>query len=539
MEAIRHETPRGTVSVRRAAVGDIPELIEIHKRRFPLMAGQEVAWSEEQLACHQHLFPEGQIVAEISGKLVGAVASLIVHMGENPYRAHTHAGITDGGYFQNHNPNGDTLYAAGIHVDLECRGMGIGSLLCEACRQLCKRLNLRRIVGGGQLQESAEHADPTSVDPDLRAAGRGEIRDSVLSFLLHEGFVPRGILRHYVTGPCSRNHASLIEWLNPDHVPAGNATGKVRVACAQYRMRRIECFGEFAGQVEYFIEAARGYHADFIVLPEFFSMQLLSQPHWSKLPAPDAVAALADMEPEILDLLLRMARKHNIHIIGGSQPVRRNDKLLNVCPIVCPDGTVHSQPKLHITPSEVESWGITGGDELRVIDTPKARIGVLICYDSEFPETARHLADQGAEILFVPYCTDDRSGYQRVRVCSQARAIENQVYVVTAGIVGNLPGVQGIDIHYGKAGIFTPSDFGFARDGIQAEADGNLEMLLVSDLDLHELHRNRTAGSVRPRLDRRRDLFEYRSHLQNHLPATGDASAPTGHTDESPSAPHP
>lgn len=523
MHPLEKETSCGTVKIRPATADDIPTLIDLNKRCFPLMAEENVVWSRGQLASHQRLFPEGQIVAELDGNIVGAVASLIVSLGEDAYRSHTYSGITDGGYFQNHDPNGDTLYGADVYVDPDCRGLKIGGILYEARRELCKRLNLRRILAGGRIQGYAEHADHMTVEQYVHAVECGDIRDLVLSFQLREGFIVRGILRHYITDPCSRNHATLIEWLNPDYVPTDSDFRKVRVACVQYQMRRIESFAEFAEQVEYFVDTAHDYRADFIVLPEFFSMQLLSQPHLRNLSALEAVARLADMESEIMDLLLRMAREYGIHIIGGSQPVRRHGKLLNVCPVIFPDGTVHSQPKLHITPSEVKYWGITGGDELRVINTPKARIGVLICYDSEFPEAARHLADQGAEIIFVPYCTDDRSGYNRVRVCSQARAIENQLYVVTAGIVGNLPSVQAIDIHYGKAGIFSPSDFEFGRDGIHAEADSNVEMLLVSDLDINDLYRNRAAGSVRPRLDRRRDLFEYRSHLKNEPPIPPDA----------------
>jgi predicted amidohydrolase len=189
-------------------------------------------------------------------------------------------------------------------------------------------------------------------------------------------------------------------------------------------------------------------------------------------------------------------------------------KLVNACPLVSPDGEVFIQPKLHITPSEKRYWGIEGGDTLRVIQTPKAKVGILICYDSEFPEAARYLADQGVEILFVPYCTDDRQAYTRVRYCCQARAIENQIYVVAAGIVGNLPSVAAMDIHYGRAAVFSPADFEFSRDGIQAEADSNVEMLLVTDIDVKDLHRSRTAGSVRPRQDRRPDLFEYRAKFE-------------------------
>jgi predicted amidohydrolase len=166
------------------------------------------------------------------------------------------------------------------------------------------------------------------------------------------------------------------------------------------------------------------------------------------------------------------------------------------------------QPKLHITPNERKWWGISGGSTLRAIDTPKAKIGVLICYDVEFPETARHLADEGVEIIFVPFCTDNRQGYLRVRYCAQARAIENQIYLALSGNVGNLPDVVNMDVQYGQAAVLTPSDFAFARDAVAAEADANEETVLVCDLDLDALHESRSLGTVTPRLDRRSDLFQ-------------------------------
>ena len=123
------------------------------------------------------------------------------------------------------------------------------------------------------------------------------------------------------------------------------------------------------------------------------------------------------------------------------------------------DGSLHEREKLHPTPSERNVWNITGGDSAATVQTDCGPIGVMICYDSEFPEVARHLTDQGALILFVPFCTDVREGYLRVRYCSQARAIENQCYVVLSGNVGNLPGVNNFDIQYGQSCILTPSDF--------------------------------------------------------------------------------
>jgi predicted amidohydrolase len=152
----------------------------------------------------------------------------------------------------------------------------------------------------------------------------------------------------------------------------------------------------------------------------------------------------------------------------------------------------------------------------------------LICYDVEFPEAARYLADLGAEILFVPFCTDSRQSYLRVRYCAQARAIENQVYVAMAGTVGNLPDVGNLDINYGQAAVLTPSDFAFARDGIAAEADSNEETVLICDVDLNALHESRHSGSVTPRLDRRADLFKLVSLLPADQAPNGPGDGPLG-----------
>jgi predicted amidohydrolase/GNAT superfamily N-acetyltransferase len=515
MEPRKFATSSGEATLRLAEVADIDGLIQLNKRCFPSQHEETVVWNRAQLRNHLRVFPDGQIVVELGGEVVGAVASLIVNLGTDPYRMHTYSGITDGGYFHNHDPEGDTLYGADVYVAPEVRGKGIGHELYAARRALCKRLNLRRILTGGRIHGYVDYPELTP-DQYARKVELGEVTDPVLTFQLREGFVVRGVLRNYVRDPRSRNTAILVEWLNPEHRAERQAGArKVRVAAVQHQVRATKDFQAFADQIEYFVETAAGYRADFVLFPEFVSMQLLSQDGMKDLPATDGIVRLAAMKDQFLDLIANLARRFGIHIIAGTHPMQINGTMHNVCPFVFPDGRVWLQPKLHITPGEKAYWGIEGGNELGIIHTPKARVGVLICYDSEFPEAARYLSDQGAEIIFVPYCTDDRQGYSRVRFCCQARAIENQIYVVTAGIIGNLPSVAAMDIHYGQAAVFTPSDFEFPRDGIQAQADPNVEMLLVTDLDIDDLHRSRASGSVRPRLDRRRDLFEFRAHLRN------------------------
>lgn len=509
-----------TVKVREATRADIPALVDLNKAAYPQLAEEDVVWGATHLRSHQRMFPQGQLVAEHRGRIVGAVASLIVRLGADPLRSHTWSGITDSGFFTNHDPDGDTLYGADVCSHPDFRGMGIGAALYEARRQLCRKLNLRRILAGGRLWNYAEYSSQFSAAEYAQRVAAGEIRDLVLSFQLREGFALRGVMPNYLRDPKSLNHASLIEWLNPEYKPPKVGRRKVRVTCVQYQMRKVKSFTDFARQLEYFIDIGSDYESDFVLLPELFTVQLLSQ--LDALSPQEGMRKLAAYTGRFVKLTQRLAQKYGLTIIAGSHPVYKGDRLLNIAHVCLPDGTVVEQPKLHITPNERKWWGISGGQHLALIDTPKAKIGVLICYDVEFPEAARHLADEGMEILFVPFCTDNRQGYLRVRYCAQARAIENQIYVALAGNVGNLPDVTNMDVQYGQAAVFTPSDYPFARDGIAAEANPNTETVLVCDLDLDSLHDSRSTGTVTPRLDRRPDLFQFVASFQ--AGGSGDAA---------------
>ncbi|HEY6555941.1 MAG TPA: bifunctional GNAT family N-acetyltransferase/carbon-nitrogen hydrolase family protein [Polyangiaceae bacterium] len=502
-----------SIVVREASFDDIPALVVLNRAAYPYMAEDNVVWAETHLRSHLRVFPEGQLVALRDGVIIGSCSSLIVSLGRDPLRQHTWSGITDSGFFTNHDPSGDTLYGADVCVHPDARGAGVGHALYEARRGLCRRLNLRRILAGGRLFDYCEHHEVLSPDEYAARVVRGELSDLVLSFQVREGFQIRGVLTNYLRDPRSMNFASLIEWLNPDYQPPAGGSRKVRVACIQYKMRKIHAFSELARQLTYFVDIAADYRSDFVLLPEFFTVQLLSQTE--TLSPREGIKRLADYTAEVVELMRGLAMRYGVTIIGGSHPVEQNGKLYNVCHVCLPGGQVAAQPKLHITPNERRWWGISGGDHLAAIETPRARIGVLICYDVEFPEATRYLADQGAEILFVPFCTDNRQSYLRVRYCAQARAIENQIYVALAGNVGNLPDVQNMDVQYSQSCVLTPSDFAFARDGILAEADSNEETVLVCDLDLDSLHSSRSGGTVRPRLDRRDDLFQLVTSFQS------------------------
>lgn len=280
--------------------------------------------------------------------------------------------------------------------------------------------------------------------------------------------------------------------------------GMVRIAAVQYLLRSIDNWDGFENQVRFVMKAAGEYKPQFVMFPEIFTTQLLSFMDTSDLRM--AVRNMDAYTQKYIDLFKELARKWHVHIIGGSHPTIVNGQLLNVAYLFTPDGSVYTQDKIHLTRWEKEKWKGDPGHHLKVFDTPFGKISILICYDIEFPELSRMVCQQGADIIFVPSCTDDRQGFWRVRYCCHARAIENQVYVAVTGTVGNLT-VEGLGMHFGQAAIITPSDFPFARDGIAAEGVPNMEQIVIADVDLGKLVSNRVNGTTIPLYDKRVDVY--------------------------------
>jgi predicted amidohydrolase len=310
----------------------------------------------------------------------------------------------------------------------------------------------------------------------------------------------------------SAGYAVHMVWRNPHYrddkikQQRGRTKGSVRISCVQFQVRKVDSFENFIKQVEYFVDIASDYRADFVVFPELYTLALLSAENKKHTPE-EAVRDITSYTDQYIEVMREMAISYNINIIGGTHPTLVDDKLYNICYVFLRGGEVHKQAKIQPTPNEKYWWHMEGGDDLNVIQTDCGPIGVLVCYDSEFPELARHLADQGALILFVPYCTDERQGHLRVQYCSQARAIENQVYVAAAGVVGNIPDVENMDIHYASSQIMTPCDFPFARDGVAALAAPNTETIIFADLNINDLLMARQSGTVQNFKDRRFDLY--------------------------------
>jgi predicted amidohydrolase/GNAT superfamily N-acetyltransferase len=533
---------RARLEVRNATAGDAKDIAalsrKIYKNQPPL--------NEQMIRGQLNAFPEGQFVAEYQGEIVGYCATFVIGEKE-ALRQHSWHEITGNGFASRHDPEGEWLYGMDVSVDPDRRRLRIGQRLYNARKALARSLGLKGIVFGGRMPGLQKRIkDYESPEAYLTAVKELRQRDTVINFQVAQGFEPIGVLEDYDPGDReSLGNASHMVWRNPAFQEDTRRTptslqrpSTVRVVTVQYQMRGLSSREDFSNQVAYFVDVASDYRADFVVFPELITLQLLSLDE-ALVPSLEAARRITTYTDWYISFMRDLAISYNINIIGGSHPtLMENGDIRNTAFVFLRDGAVHKQDKIHPTPSEVALWNVKGGDRVDVIDTDCGPIGVLICYDSQFPELARYIADQGASLLFVPFCTDDRRGFMRVRYCCHARAVENQMYVITSGVVGNLPKVENMNVHYAESAVITPCDIPFSRDGIAADTAPNTEMVAVADLRLTDLLVARRQGHVRNYLDRRFDLYRLvwrgepsrpaESHDGPPLAAGGDQGGDTG-----------
>jgi len=277
-----------------------------------------------------------------------------------------------------------------------------------------------------------------------------------------------------------------------------------RVAAVQFALKPVASFEEWAAQAEaYVYTARREFGAECAVLPEYCTASLMSIPVNGKPGAAQDAAAYA---PRYIELFRRLAREEGLAILAGTQLIADGNKLYNTAHLFHPDGRIDTQDKLHLTPTERRAWGVNAGETLKLVELPFGKAAILTCYDVEFPELARQARARGARVIFCPSCTDDRHGFHRVRYTAQARAIENQAYVVVSMTVGSLP-IDDLRAHQGQAAILSPCDYPFPTGGVLAQGEMNQDMVVTADLDVDAIAKAQNGGSVRTWQDRRRDLY--------------------------------
>lgn len=502
------QTEINKVELRNLRIEDYKELKNSMMEAYSEL--ENSYWKERDIQKLLSIFPEGQLVIVVDDKVVGSALSLIVDE-DTANKKHNYAEITGNNTFSTHDPLGDVLYGIDVFIHPKYRGLRLGRRLYDTRKELCEQLNLKAIVFAGRIPNYTKHHKEITPKIYIDKVRQKEIYDPVLSFQLSNDFHVIKVMQNYLEGDKnSKEYAVLLEWNNIyyDKSPRLINIRKtvIRIGLVQWQMRPLANLEALFEQSEFFIDVVSGYGSDFALFPELFIAPLMAD--YNHLSEADAIREIANYSEPIRKKFLEFAISYNINIITGSMPHLENGVLYNVGYLCKRDGTFEMYTKIHITPNEVQYWGMKGGSEIKTFDTDCGKIGIMICYDVEFPELSRLMSDQGMEILFVPFLTDTQNGYTRVKLCAQARAIENECYVAIAGCVGNLPKVNNMDIQYAQTAVFTPSDFAFPSNGIKAEATPNTEMTLIVDVDLDLLKKLHEHGSVRILKDRRHDLYQ-------------------------------
>lgn len=258
-------------------------------------------------------------------------------------------------------------------------------------------------------------------------------------------------------------------------------------------------------------EAARA-GSNLVVLPEMFNC-----PYQSSL-----FPVYAEPVPggETISMLAQAAREEQVYLVGGSIPEKGEyGSVFNTCAVISPEGNILAcHRKVHLFDVDLEdglsfkeSETLKAGDELTVVPTSLATLGIGICYDIRFPELARLMVLAGAEVIVLPAAFNRFTGPAHWELLLRSRAVDNQVYVIGASPALN---PQATYYAWGRSMVVDP------WGSILAVAGEN-ETVLYAEIDPARLEQVRRELPL---------LTHRRSDLYKITAAT--RSMPRGTTDE-------
>lgn len=270
----------------------------------------------------------------------------------------------------------------------------------------------------------------------------------------------------------------------------------MKIATAAYDLDWLDSWAQYEDKLERWVSDAAGQGAQLLVFPEYGAMEVSTLD--GAAVAGDlerSIRAVSDRMEDVQLIHQRLAKEYNTYILGASAPVVDGPgRPVNRAAFYAPNGSVDHQDKQIMTRFERESWDIAPGGPLKLFDTALGKIGVLICYDSEFPLLGRALQD--ADLILVPSCTEALSGYWRVRIGAMSRALENQCVTVMASLVGSNEWSEAVDMNTGTGGIFGPPDKGFPQTGVLAEGALNQPGWTYAEVDPVAIAHVRADGHV-------------------------------------------
>jgi len=269
----------------------------------------------------------------------------------------------------------------------------------------------------------------------------------------------------------------------------------VKIATAAYPLDVLGSWAQYEDKIAAWVAEAAGQGADLLVFPEYGAMELATL---------DGLEVAADLERSLFSvsdktdeadaLHVKLAAEHGVHIVAASAPAATDTRPVNRARLITPEGQIGVQDKQVMTRFEREEWDVIGGGPLRVFDTSLGRIGILICYDSEFPLLGRAL--ESCDVIAVPSVTEALAGYWRVRIGAMARALENQCVTAMSSVVGVADWSDALGTCVGTGGIFGPPDSGFPSTGVLAAGEIGTAGWTYAEVNLDAIAHVRADGVV-------------------------------------------
>lgn len=269
------------------------------------------------------------------------------------------------------------------------------------------------------------------------------------------------------------------------------------LAAAQYPIEALADWNSYAAKLTLWVERAAAGGAKLAVFPEYGAMELASLDPATMGDLAGSLEFVGSLVPRVDALHAELAARSGLHILAASIPARLADgRFVNRARLFTPDGKIGLQDKLVMTRFEREEWHVSASAPLRVFRTGLGMIGINICYDSEFPLLARAQVEAGMDLLLVPSCTDSLHGYWRVRLGSQARALEGQCYVAHSPTVGEAPWSPAVDVNRGAAAVYGPPDRGMPAEGVVTIGELDIPRWVFAEIDLARVADLRADGNV-------------------------------------------
>ena len=377
----QHPIKINKVQIRNLQIEDYVQLSQSFTRVYS--DGSDVFWTREQIQKLIKIFPEGQIVTVVDDKIVGCALSIIVDY-DKVKNDHTYAQVTGKETFNTHNPKGNILYGIEVFIHPSYRGLRLARRMYEYRKELCETLNLKAIMFGGRIPNYHKYADKMRPKEYIERVRQREIYDPVLTFQLSNDFHVRKVMTNYLPNDEeSKHYACLLQWDNIYYQPPTqeyiSPKTTVRVGLVQWQMRSYKTLDDLFEQVEFFVDAVSDYKSDFVLFPEYFNAPLMSK--YNDKGESQAIRGLAKYTDEIRERFMNLAISYNINIITGSMPYVKEDGLLYNVGFLCRrDGTYEMYEKIHVTPDEIKSWGLSGGKSCK--EGNKQYLHALVCHNT-------------------------------------------------------------------------------------------------------------------------------------------------------------